>query len=78
MLPVAVLVGREHTYRAERALDRTMWLRPDALMPVEILILKHCAALVAVFVLLPVLTLVQQMVVQSLDLNDLLTLPAGR
>ena len=55
-----------------------MWLRPDALVPVEILILKHCAALVAVFVLLPVLTLVQQMVVQGLDLNDLLTLPAGR
>ena len=55
-----------------------MWLRLDALMPVEILSLKHCAALVAVFVLLPVLTLVQQMVVQSLDLNYLLTLPAGR
>ena len=55
MLPVAVLIGRENTYRAERALDRTMWLRPDALMPVEVLILVHCAALLAVLVLFSVL-----------------------
>ena len=78
MITVPILIRWKDTYRAERALGRAVWLRANALVPLIILILEHCAALAAIAVLLSILALVKQVVVQGLDLDDLLALPAGR
>ena len=76
VLSVAILVWREYAHSAKWTLRCTVWLRPHTLVPVKISILKHGVTLVAVLVLFSILTLVKQVIIQTLDLNDLLTLPA--
>ena len=76
MLFKAVLVRWEYTYRAKRAFSRPVWLWSDALVPHIVLVLEDCAAFAAILVLFAVNALVKQVVVESLDLDDLLALPA--
>ena len=76
MLFEAVLVRWEDTYRAKWAFSRPVWLWSDALVPHIVLVFEDCAAFAAVFVLFAIDALVEQVVVQRLDLDDLLALPA--
>ena len=47
-------------------------------MPVEVGLREDCVALVALLVLIAVLALLDEVLVERLDLNDLLALPASR
>ena len=78
VLSESILIGWKDTYCAKRALHCTIRLGSNALVPVKVLILKHCVALVTMLVFLLVLTLFSQVIVQGLNLDDLLALPAGR
>ena len=47
-------------------------------MTIKVFILEHSVALITVLVLRTILTLLKQVVIQTLDLDDLFTLPTCR
>ena len=78
VLSESILIRWKDTYCAKRALHCTIRLGSNALVPIKVLILKHRVALVTMLVFVLVLTLFSQVIVQGLNLDDLLALPAGR
>ena len=70
------LVRWEYTYRTEWALGSACGLRSNTLVAVEVRLQEYTVALVAKAISVPVLTLFNQVFIERLDLNDLLTLPA--
>ena len=74
----SVLIRRIDAYCAQGALQGPIWRRFHARMPIEVGLREDRVALVALFVLLAILTLVDEMLIQRLDLYHLLTLPACR
>ena len=72
------MIRWEYTYRAEGTLGGACGLRSNTLVAVEVRLLEYTVALVAKAISVPVLTLLDQVLIERLDLNDLLTLPAGR
>ena len=77
MVTESFLIWREDADCAQRALDSSSWLRFDALMPVEVVVLEDGVTLVTVLVIVSILALIDQMIVQGRNLDDLLTLPAS-
>ena len=78
VLSEAFLTRWENTNSAQRALGSASGLGAHALVPVEVCIQIDRVALVAGFVLVAVLALLNQMVVERRYFYDLFTLPACR
>merc|ERR1712038_709056 len=76
MVTPAFLVRWEYTYRTEWALCCACGLGSNTLVAVEVRLQEYTVALVAKAISVPVLTLFNQVFIERLDLNDLLTLPA--
>ena len=72
------MIRWEYTYRAERAFCGACGLGSDTLVAVEVRLLEYTVAFVAKAISVPVLTLLNQVLIERLDLDNLLTLPAGR
>ena len=77
MMTEAFLVGWEYTYRAERALCGAIGLRSDTLVAIEVRLQEYTVALVAKTIPVSVLALLNEVLIERLDFNDLLTLPAS-
>ena len=77
MVLPAILVIREYIFSTEWASSSPFWLWDHAVMPIELFHQEHRLASRMEFVLTHLRTFLEQMVLDMLNLNDLITFPTG-